>query len=278
MTILGKLFKFYLNASVHVALAVFSLAWITLMKFQLPFDENVLYFIFFATITGYNFVKYFGLAKFHRRALASWLRAIQLFSMFSFVFMCYFAFKLEFNTILVISGFGAVTFMYAIPFLPKRFFVDKHHNLRSISGLKVYLIGLVWAGVTVLLPLIDEHYPLNQEVIITCIQRFIFIIALMLPFELRDLKYDSLKLGTIPQKIGVNRTKILGVVLTLVFFFLEFLKTDLTGNYVLIHLTVAIILILFILFSRETQNDIYTSFWVEGIPLVWLLLEFCFNG
>ncbi len=274
---LKKLFKFYLNASIHVSLSVFSLAWITLMKYGLPFDENVLCFILFASIIGYNFVKYFGLAKLHRRSMASWLRAIALFSILCFMIMCYFVFKLELNTILIISGFGAVTFMYAIPFLPKRFFVDKHHNLRSISGLKVYLIGLVWAGVTVLLPLINENYAFDEDVILTFIQRFIFIIALMLPFELRDLKYDSLKLGTIPQKIGVNRTKILGVLLALVFFFLEFLKTHLIGHYVLIQLAITFILILFTVFSKQDQSDTYTAFWVEGIPLVWLALELIFN-
>ncbi|WP_066221264.1 hypothetical protein [Formosa haliotis] len=273
MMMLKQLFKFYLNASIHVALSVFALAWITLIKFELPFDENVLYFIFFASATGYNFVKYFGLAKFHRRALASWLRAIQLFSLLCFVFMCYFALQLERNTMLVIAGFGAITFMYAIPFLPKRFFVDKNHNLRSIGGLKVYVIGLVWAGVTVLLPLINEHYTLNDIVFLNFIQRFIFIIALMIPFELRDLKYDSLKLGTIPQKIGVKRSKIVGVLLALVFFFLEFFKPDLKGSHILITLCIAFLLILFTLFSREKQSDIYTAFWVEGIPIVWLLME-----
>ncbi|CDF78244.1 conserved hypothetical membrane protein [Formosa agariphila KMM 3901] len=273
MEILEKLFKFYLNASIHVALSVFSLAWITLLKFDLAFDESVMYFIFFASITGYNFVKYFGLAKFHRRALASWLRAIQLFSVFCFLFMCYFVLKLEFNTILYLCGFGIVTFMYAIPFLPKRFFVDKHHNLRSVSGLKVYLIGLVWAGVTVLLPLLNQHYQFNTDVFLTCFQRFIFIIALMLPFELRDLKYDSLKLGTIPQKIGVNNTKKLGGLLALVFFFLEYFRTELDGRFIVIQLIVAVMLILAIYFSKHSRSDVYTSFWVEGIPIVWLGLE-----
>ncbi|QDO93762.1 hypothetical protein FNB79_07150 [Formosa sediminum] len=277
MMVLKKLFKFYLNASIHVALSVFALAWITLIKYDLPFDKNVLFFVFFASVIGYNFVKYFGLAKQHRRAMASWLRVIELFSLMCFVLMCYFAFFLELNTLLSIFAFGLVTFMYAIPFLPKRFFVDKHHNLRSISGLKVYLIGVVWAGVTVLLPLINKHYKLDNEVFLTAIQRFIFIIALMLPFELRDLKYDSLKLGTIPQKIGVNRTKTLGIVLALVFFFLEFLKQHIIGHYILIQFIVTTLLILYTLGSRVEQSDVYTAFWVEGLPIVWLLLELGFN-
>lgn len=270
---LKQLFKFYVNSSIHVALAVFSLSWITLIKFDLPFDNAVLFFILFASITGYNFVKYFGLAKFHRRQLANWLRAIQYFSLICFVFMCYFAWHLEFNTMLIIAGFGAITFMYAIPLLPKRFFLDKQNNLRSISGLKIYVIGLVWAGVTVLLPLINEHYNMNDEVLITFLQRFIFILALMLPFELRDLKYDSLKLGTIPQKIGVKRTKILGVILIFVFFGLEFCKSVVELRQIVILSMVSVVLLVFTLFSRREQNDVYTAFWVEGIPILWLNLE-----
>ena len=46
------------------------MGWITLLKFEQIFDEWILFFIFFATITGYNFVKYFGIAKFHHRKLA----------------------------------------------------------------------------------------------------------------------------------------------------------------------------------------------------------------
>jgi len=36
---------------------VFSLSWITLNAFDILYDEALLSFIFYATITGYNFVK-----------------------------------------------------------------------------------------------------------------------------------------------------------------------------------------------------------------------------
>src|SRR5690606_33498558 len=157
---LKQFFNFYIHASVHVALSVFSLAWVTLMEFNIPYDADVLYFVFFSSITGYNFVKYFGIAKFHHRSLTTWLKAIQVFSLFSFLMLCYFTLKLNVVSLLYILGFGLVTFFYAIPFLPKRFFIDKQYNLRSISGLKVYLIALVWSGVTVFLPLINNHYSI----------------------------------------------------------------------------------------------------------------------
>ena len=270
--LLKQLFSFYINSSIHVALSVFSLTWITLIEYNLLYDENVLYFVFYAAITGYNFVKYFGVAKFHHRSLASWLKAIQIFSFFCFVLMCYYAFKLEKNTLICIAIFGAITFLYAIPFLPKHLFLDKQHNLRSIGGLKIYLIALVWCGVTVFLPLINQQYNINTDVVLTAVQRYIFVIVLMLPFEIRDLRYDSLKLSTIPQKIGIKATKAIGVLLLITFFFMEFFKDDFAFSNIFILFAIAIITGLFLIVSKVEQRAYYSAFWVEGIPILWLTL------
>ncbi|MFL0354033.1 hypothetical protein [Xanthomarina sp. GH4-25] len=267
-----QIFNFYLDSSIHVALAVFAMSWVTLLEFRIPFDGVVLYFIFFASISGYNFVKYFGLARFHHRSLANWLKWIQLFSLLCFLLMCYYALQLKFKTQMVILVFGLVTFLYAIPFLPSKVIYDKHKNLRNISGLKVYIIALVWSGVTVVLPLINNNIPINADVIITIIQRFVFVVVLMLPFEIRDLNYDSLKLATIPQQIGIKNTKIIGVILLMIFFFLEYLKDVMNAYSVIILLIIIFISLLFLVFSTKKQGSYYSSFFVEGIPIYWLLL------
>lgn len=229
MNVLKRLLNFYINSSVHVAFSACALTWITLLRFGIDVDKNTLYFVFYASITGYNFVKFFGVAKFHHRSLAGWLKAIQLFSLGAFLALCYYAFKLETNTLILIAVLGLITFLYAIPLLPKKYFIDEQKNLRQISGLKVYIIGLVWSLSTVLLPLVNNEYLLDFDVIITGVQRFVFVVVLMLPFEIRDLNYDNLKLGTIPQKIGVKKTKMIGVTLLMVFVVLEFLKTNYRG-------------------------------------------------
>lgn len=272
MPFLKHVLSFYINASIHVALAVYALSWITLIKFNILYDDTLLYFVFFATITGYNFIKYFGIAKFHHRSLTTSLRVIQIFSLICFFLLCYFASFLSFNTLAYIAAFGVITFLYAIPFLPKRMYLDNHQNLRDISGLKVYVIALVWTGVTVFLPLINNDYLINTDVYITALQRFIFVMVLMLPFEIRDLKYDNLKLSTIPQKIGVKRTKIIGTVLLLLFFFLEFFKNELTRISCFELLIVALITLLFLLFSNRKRNQYYSALFVESIPLFWLLI------
>lgn len=273
---LKQFLNFYINSSIHVALAVYSLAWITLLEFDVPYNEAILYFIFYASITGYNFVKYFGVAKFHHRSLTNWLKAIQIFSFFCFLLMCYYAFQLSTKTLFYIIGFGGITFLYAIPFLPKRLFLDSQHNLRSIGGLKIYLIALVWSGVTVFLPLIHNGFSINSDVVITGIQRYIFIVVLMLPFEIRDLRYDSIKLSTVPQKIGVKQTKLIGSLCLICFFLLEFFKDEIPFTRIAILLIVTISTFLFLIFSKTEQGRYYSGFWVEGLPILWLILLLLF--
>lgn len=278
MKVLKQLLNFYINSSIHVALAVYSLTWITLLEFKVEYDETILYFVFYASITGYNFVKYFGVAKFHHRSLTNWLKAIQIFSFVCFILMCYYAFQLSTKTLLYILGFGIITFLYAIPFLPKRLFLDNQHNLRSIGGLKIYLIAFVWTGVTVFLPLINnDNYSIDSDVITTSIQRYIFIVVLMLPFEIRDLRYDSLKLSTVPQKIGVKQTKIIGSLLLVVFFFLELFKDETEINQIFVLLIISIFTLLFLFFSKIEQGKYYSALWVEGLPILWLILLLCFK-
>lgn len=272
MNLIKQLFNFYLNSSVHVALSVVSLSYITLKEFRVATDYSALFFIFFATITGYNFVKFFGIAKWHYRSLANWLKVIQVFSLFSFLFMCYYMWQLEFKVLLYLSVFAAITFLYAIPFLPQRFYLDKNHNLRDISGLKVYIIGMVWAGVTVILPLLNNDITINADVILTTIQRFAFVIALMLPFEIRDLAFDNIKLATIPQKIGVKQTKIMGMFLLMLFLFLEFFKNEVVAVNFIILAVITLISAGFIVFSKTNNSAYYSAFWVESIPVFWLLI------
>lgn len=277
MQVLKQLLNFYINSSIHVALAVYALTYLTLIEFGISYDASVLYFVFYATITGYNFVKFFGLAKFHHRSLAGWLKAIQIFSLVCFILMCYYLLQLPTKTLIYISAFGLVTFFYAMPLLPKHIFVDKHHNLRSIGGLKVYVIALVWSGVTVFLPVFSNELPIRTDVVITAFQRFVFVVVLMLPFEIRDLKFDSLKLSTIPQKIGIKLTKIIGSSLLLVLFLLELFKDEITLNGIVpIGLTLVVTLFL-LLFSKVNQNKYYSAFWVEGVPILWLLLRLFFS-
>ena len=208
MMLLKRLLDFYINSSLHVALAVLSFCVLT--TYELDLNSSIVLFsaVFCAAIVGYNFVKYFGLAKFYYRSLTTKLKYIQLVSALSILGLGYAFLQLQSATQMLLFFLGLITFFYAIPMglkTPK--------NLRSIGGVKIYIIAFVWAMTTVALPILESQLLLNFEHWILIVQRTFIIIVLMLPFEIRDLDLDQIYLSTIPQKIGVRNTKIIGYAL-----------------------------------------------------------------
>lgn len=261
-----KLLDFYLNSSIHVSLSVIALCIITSLHFQLSLDLNFLLFIFLSSITGYNFVKFAGIAKLHHRSLTKNLKVIQVFSLICFLALVYFVFQVPFEVLLGGALLGLFTLLYAIPVFSRK------RNLRALAGMKVLVIALVWAGVTVILPLVNENMDLNTSSGIEFLQRFLFVLVLMLPFEIRDLKFDKKELRTIPQRMGVGGTKKLGYLLLIGWCIAEVFKE--TASFAsVVSIGVSALVTAFVLsWSKEEKSAYFSSFWVEAIPLLWLLV------
>ena len=155
---------------------------VTYLYLNNTLDKEVLLFTFFATITGYNFIKYAGVAKWHHRSLTRSLRAIQLFSLGCFLGMCFYGWQLSFATLKILGLLGLLTVLYALPIFSNR------RNLRSLKGLKIYTIAVVWAGVSVLIPAVEAGLVLDTSIWVLTIQRFIYVVIITIPFEIRDLK------------------------------------------------------------------------------------------
>lgn len=267
-----KFFKtvidFYINASIHVALAVYALLRITEIYFEIPHNELLDWFVFFATITGYNFVKYAGIAKLHHRSLTKNLQVTQVFSLICFLLMCYFAWLLPLRILLFFVPFGLLTFLYAVPFLS-----GFQKNLRSIGYLKIIVVAIVWAGTTVLLPIYANESSFTSEMYLMLIQRFLLVIILILPFDIRDVQYDAISLQTIPKKIGVENTKKFGYVLLLLCLVLEFMISP-NSHFRMAFLGMFFLLLFLLMRAQVNQSKYYSSFWVEAVPILWSFLLF----
>ena len=265
MQFLKGLIAFYINSSLHVALAVIALLKVTDLQYNLSIPTTLFFFLFLATLTGYNFVKYAKVAGLRHRSLTQSLRGIQLISAISFIGLSYFAFKLPRNVILIILGFGLATFLYAVPFI-------RHKNLRNFSGFKIFVVALVWAGVTVIIPFVYTDTAINGEVLLTFCQRVLIVVVLILPFEIRDVPYDALNLKTIPQQIGVKNTKLLGIAILQICMVLELLKGNLNWAYLVSLSFFCGILGWLLIISKTEQKRYFASFLVEGLPIIWLIL------
>lgn len=265
MSFLKLILDFYINSSIHVAFAVYAFARMTALYFGVDYQEDLDYFIFFSTISGYNFVKYAGVAKLHHMSLTKNLRVIQLFSLACFIAMCWYAYKLPIRTLLFFVPFGVLTILYAVPFLS-----GFQKNLRSVGHLKVIVIALIWAAVTVLLPVYHAEEPIDVNIILLTVQRFLIVVVLVLPFDIRDLKYDEISLQTIPQKIGVPQTKRFGLALMLFAITIEFIIVP-NPMFKNIFMIFFFIILVFLMRAKENQPKYYSSFFVEAIPILWWL-------
>ena len=270
MNLQRHIFAFYINSSIHVALSVVALTYITILEYNLSTKGHLLAYVFLGALTGYNFVKYARIARLHHRDLAHSLKAIQIFSAICFLLFIYFAFQLPMNVLLLSACFGLPTFFYAVPLI-------RHKNLRSLAGIKIFVVALVWAGVTVIVPVVDSENPVTVDVLLTFFQRMLIVVVLMFPFEIRDVPYDSLNLKTLPQQIGIWNTKFLGEGILLLCLVLEFFKDNAQTAYVMSIILFALILSGMLVASKTHQNRYFSSFWVESLPIAWLLLYLFFK-
>jgi len=270
MGILKRIFAFYINSSIHVALAVVALLAITVKEYSLKVPMELWAFTFLGALTGYNFVKYAKIAGLHHRSLTDSLKTIQIFSGVCFALLIFVSFRLSLETILITAAFGLATFFYAVP-------VVHHKNLRNFSGIKIFVVAFVWAGVTVIVPVVASGTEISGDMMLTFFQRMLIVVALLLPFEIRDVNYDSFQLKTLPRRFGVRNRKLLGEFVLLLCLVFEFFKEHSDVAYIISLLVFCIILGWLLLISRVHQTRYFSSFWVEGLPIVWYLIFMLFE-
>ena len=115
MNLLKRLLDFYINSSMHVALAVLSFCVLTAIELGLNTSINFYSAVFCASVSGYNFVKYFGLTQFYYRSLTTKLKYIQLVSVLSMIGFGYAFLALQLSSQILFIFLGVITFFYAIP-------------------------------------------------------------------------------------------------------------------------------------------------------------------
>ena len=263
MKLLEKIFDFYLDASIHVAIAVFCLIQVTVVFLNISPNNHLSFYVFFGTIACYNFIKYGVEAEKYILVANRYHKNIQFFSFACLGIAMYHAYFLNLQTWLAIGVLLILTGLYALPILPMGI------KLRSLGLIKIALVGIIWAGTTVVLPFLATNEPISWDFTVEVMQRFVLVIVLLLPFEIRDLDYDSPDLNTLPQRYGVANTKLFGAFFTFLFFGLTFLKDDLSTYEAIgcgiLFLTLGILMYI----TKRNQSRYFASFVVEAIPIFW---------
>ena len=206
------------------------------------------FLIFITYFSGYLYTKYQHHKNFNKILIINTLSGI----------ICAVLIFLNHNEIRLLKWLVIVI----LGLLYNSFFLEKF--VRKIPLLKVFYVGLVWGLVNSWLILPE----FNLEIFLIS---FLFITALVLPFDIRDMNDDDVV--TFPKIIGVQNTKHLAYFL--IFFStliaIYFLKSDFSNAFFLTSISTFAL----IYFSENSNSDNYFSFWVElcsGLPFLFLVL------
>jgi 4-hydroxybenzoate polyprenyltransferase len=116
-------------------------------------------------------------------------------------------------------------------------------ELRRIPYLKAPIVALVWTMILIFIPLYQSH---SDDYFRDSILFYIYFFALAIPFDIKDIDFDSKNQRTIPQVFGVFRSKVISISLFSIFY------------------------VLFAYYNQEMQTDIF--YWISlfySILLIW---------
>ncbi|MDB5155956.1 MAG: hypothetical protein JWR50_663 [Mucilaginibacter sp.] len=182
---------------------------------------------------------------------------------------------------LLLIFLGIISFAYSLPLFSLG---DQKFGLRNIPGLKQFLITLVWTMSTVLLPILEaqDMHITNitlRDTTILIAKRFLFIAALTVPFDIRDLFEDRESgLKTIPVAIGEKRAYLYCQFLLAGYIVLLFLYRNNGFNTDFFALTLTAILAGWLIFKSEwKRNEYYYFFYLDGVLILQFVILMVFN-
>ena len=262
---LHHFFLFLINSNIFVSFCVLSLAISSeflVVNSKILFPSEVSLFVFFATIFTYNFQRIVRISKSQKHNRKDWTQKnkflIYLVMIISSVISLYFFSKFKTNTQIAIIFSAIISVLYPFGF-------------RTIPFSKIFVISLIWTTSTMLLLILEEEIIFSSNVIAHLLSRFLFVFAICIPFDIRDVKYDNIKLKTIPIFFGVSKSKLISFVslfFVIIISAFQYWNNKLSvGFFIAISLS-CIFSSIFIKKSNEKKSDFFFSFWVESLSIL----------
>ena len=253
--------RFLVFSNIWVAFCVFALALSSELLLENT-NHKISHFVFFTTIFTYNFQRVVRVKKGANHMRKEWLLTNKI-AVYSLILLggivgMYYFFKFQISTQMAIIFSGVLSLLY--PF-----------GLRRLPFSKIFIISLVWTISTMLLLVLENNIPITYNVILQLMSRFLFVFAITIPFDIRDLKYDAQNFKTIPLFFGVQKSKIIGVLALIIcgiISFFQSLENDLILSNLLALILLYFVASIFIVKSEESKGEMYFSFWIESLCIL----------
>lgn len=264
-----KIIDFYIYSSLHIALgAALSVVLIYLIA-RSEINYNYVWFVFSSTIFIYCSHRIIGIRKVKKfqnqgrfAIIKKYWNHLLIYSIISAVATIYFYFQLGLTLQALMILPGIISILYVIPVFSKR------KRLRDFQGIKIFLIAISWGFTIGLIPLIDLEIGTASAISLITLEKTLFILAITLPFDVRDLQVDaSNQVKTLPSILGAKKSYTLAYSLMnlaiILVISLTFLGTYSFTAGILISIGY-LITIISIYLSRGKEDDYYYSLLLDG--------------
>ena len=161
---------------------------------------------------------------------------------------------------------GALALGYVIPL------GNNGKRLRDLHFVKIFLIALVWAWLTVWLPAAEQGRSLEPGLWRMLLERTLFIFAITLPFDIRDMQIDRhTQVKTLPVALGVRAAIAMGMAALLIMLAMVWLNVR-SGFYPAAALPAlglsALVSAVLIYFATRVAHDYYFTGLLDGMMIV----------
>ncbi len=205
-----------------------------------PHWQPYLLLIFFATLFEYNrnlLIELFFYKEKQNSEKQKWIlknrKKFLFVAIISVAVLLVAVFTTKPQVLFVFIFLGILTFLYSMPVLGNKSYLFK---LREVPYLKIFLIAFVWSALTVFLPAIQAGEEiLNVQVELLFAERFFFIFAITIPFDIRDMQADrDSGLKTIPLLIDKNKALLLSYLSLTISFAISIFHYKMQNNWFII--------------------------------------------
>lgn len=279
-----KAFDFFVFGNFWVGLCAVAQGLITYIFIDVPPSLIACSVLFLATFFIYNIrivLNYSVIVKnkenytsARMKCVSSNVDLIRLLTVLAVIALIPLTLLLPKQAIISLSAAGILALAYSLPLLK-----SKKGGLRQIPGLKTFIIGLIWASSTVLVPMMASGEDITQQLtILLFIKRFLLVFSLALLFDLRDVEADQYhNLKTIPVILGPLKTKWLCLLLicvhSIIIYFADI--PAVTPALITVLLLYIILNIFLIIKSYPRKSDYFYLFWVDGMFVVQYIFFYC---
>jgi len=262
-----KAFSFYIQSSLHVAFSVISLLAIAFFEFGWSINVPLFVFVFCSTLLTYNFIKYATAAASYYHVEGRRLKSIRALSFICGLIVIYCCFFLSISTLWMAFGLGLLSFFYVVPVS------SQTKNFRNIKYVKSNIVAAVWASVVVVLPIVTLDIKFLSDHFVFWAVIYCWVLATLIPFEIRDLPWDDPAIRTLPQTLGIKGAKRVSYVAILFVFVLELWRHSWEWSSMTDTGLICLIVLSFLWYTKPVQSKYFASFWVESLAILWFVIN-----